>query len=48
MKTSAIFSVAKFRGVEAASAQVISDVLAEDGWLQAFYGNLSGKAQSFC
>ncbi len=37
METSAIFAVAKYRGVEVASAQVISDVLTEDGWLQAFY-----------
>ncbi len=36
METSAIFAVAKYRGVEAASAQVISDVLTETGWLQAF------------
>ncbi|MEM3695038.1 MAG: nucleoside phosphorylase [Candidatus Bathyarchaeia archaeon] len=37
METSAIFAVAKYRNVEAASAQVISDILAEGGWLQAFY-----------
>jgi len=36
METSAIFSLAKYRAVEAASAQVISDVLKETGWLQAF------------
>ena len=36
METSAIFAVAKYRNVEAASAQVISDVLSESGWLQAF------------
>ena len=36
METSAIFAVAKYRNVEAASAQVISDVLTENGWLQAF------------
>lgn len=36
METSAIFAVAKYRNVEAASAQVISDVLTETGWLQAF------------
>jgi len=36
METSAIFAVAKYRNVEAASAQVISDVLSENGWLQAF------------
>jgi len=37
METSAIFAVAKYRNVEAASAQVISDILTEKGWLQAFY-----------
>jgi len=37
METSAIFAVAKYRSVEAASAQVISDVLTETGWLQAFH-----------
>jgi len=36
METSAIFALAKFRNVEAASAQAISDVLTEKGWLQAF------------
>jgi len=36
METSAIFAVAKYRNVKVASAQVISDVLTEDGWLQAF------------
>jgi len=36
METSAIFSLAKYRAVEAASAQVISDILEETGWLQAF------------
>jgi uridine phosphorylase len=36
METSAIFAVAKYRNVEAASAQIISDILSESGWLQAF------------
>jgi len=36
METSAIFAIAKYRNVQAASAQVISDVLTENGWLQAF------------
>jgi len=31
-----VFEVAKYRNVEAASAQVVSDVLSETGWLQAF------------
>lgn len=37
METSALFAVAKCRNVEVASAQVISDVLTETGWLQAFH-----------
>jgi uridine phosphorylase len=36
METSAVFALAKYRKLEAASAQVISDVLTENGWLQAF------------
>jgi len=36
METSAIFAVAKYRNVEAASAQIISDILTEAGWLQAW------------
>jgi len=31
METSAVFALARFRGVEAASAQVISDILTERG-----------------
>jgi purine-nucleoside phosphorylase len=36
METSAIFAVAKYRKIEAASAMVVSDILAETGGLQAF------------
>ncbi len=36
METSAIFAVSKYRGVKAASVQVVSDVLSETGWLPAF------------
>jgi uridine phosphorylase len=36
METSALFAVAKYRNIEAASTQVISDVLTENGWLQAY------------
>jgi uridine phosphorylase len=36
METSAVFAVAKYRKVRAASAQVISDVLTENGWELAF------------
>lgn len=37
METSAVFALAKYRNVEAVSAQVISDLLTENGWLQAFH-----------
>jgi uridine phosphorylase len=37
METPAIFALAKYRNVEAASAQVISSVLTETGWLQAWW-----------
>jgi uridine phosphorylase len=36
METSAVLALAKYRNVEAVSVQVISDILAENGWLQAF------------
>lgn len=36
METSALFAVAKYRNVEIASTQVISDVLTTKGWLFAF------------
>jgi uridine phosphorylase len=36
METSAIFALAKYRNIDAVSAQVISDVLSESGWSQAF------------
>lgn len=36
METSAVFAIAKYRKVRAASAQVISDVLTENGWELAF------------
>jgi uridine phosphorylase len=37
METSAVFALAKYRDVEAVSAQVISDLLTENGWHQAFH-----------
>jgi len=36
METSAVFAVAHYRGVKAASAQVVSDVLTESKWMLAF------------
>jgi len=37
METSAVFTVAKYRGVEAVSVQVISDVLSEIEWQPHFF-----------
>ena len=37
METSAIFSLAKYRSVEAASIQVVSDILLKEGWKPAFH-----------
>jgi uridine phosphorylase len=45
METSAIFAVANYRNAEAASIQIISDVLTEKGWLQAFYDESVKEAQ---
>lgn len=36
METSALFAVAKCHNIEIASAQVISDILSEEGWQPAF------------
>jgi purine-nucleoside phosphorylase len=36
METSAIFALAKYRNVDAVSVQVISDILTQSGWSQAF------------
>ncbi|MFQ6123681.1 MAG: nucleoside phosphorylase [Candidatus Heimdallarchaeota archaeon] len=36
MESAALFAVAKYRNVEIASVQVISDVLSEEGWQPAF------------
>ena len=36
METSAVFAIARYRNVRAASVQVVSDVLSENGWHIAF------------
>ena len=41
METSAIYAVAQYRGVDAASAQVISDILSETEWQQHFFSHQS-------
>ncbi len=47
METSALFAVAKYRNIEIASAQVISDVLSEEGWQPAFrHEKVSGSLQT--
>jgi uridine phosphorylase len=43
METSAVFALAKYRNIEVASVQVISDTLTENGWLQAFEHELVTK-----
>lgn len=37
METSSIFALAKYRSVEAASIQVVSDILLKEGWKPAFH-----------
>jgi uridine phosphorylase len=37
METSSIFALAKYRRVEAASIQVVSDILLKEGWNPAFH-----------
>lgn len=37
MESSAIFAVAKYRGIEAASVQIVSDVVSEKQWNPAFH-----------
>ena len=47
METSALFAVARYRNVEIASVQVISDVLSEERWQPAFQDErVSGSMQS--
>jgi hypothetical protein len=45
METSAIFALAKYRHVEAPSAQIISDVLTEDKWTLAFNSQTVGESE---
>lgn len=42
MESSAVFAVAKYRGIDAASVQVVSDALSEEGWKPAFHENVVG------
>jgi uridine phosphorylase len=43
MESSAIFAVAKYREVEAASVQIVSDVVSEKQWNPAFHGEIVDK-----
>ncbi len=47
METSALFAVAKYRNIGIASAQVISDVLSEEGWQPDFrHEKVSGSLRT--
>jgi uridine phosphorylase len=37
MESSAVFAVARYRGIEAASVQVVSDIVSEERWKAAFH-----------
>ena len=43
METSALFAVAKFRRIEIASLQVVSDLVLERGWKPSFHENIVAK-----
>jgi uridine phosphorylase len=43
MESSAIFALAKYRGVEAASVQIVSDVVSEKQWNPAFHREVVEK-----
>ena len=40
MESSAIFAVAKYREIQVASVQIISDVVSEEGWHAAFHSHI--------
>ena len=43
MESSAVFAVAKYRGVEAASVQIVSDIVSEKEWEPAFHHDVLGS-----
>ena len=43
MESSAIFAIAKHRGVDAGSIQIVSDVVTEKGWTVAFHREIVDK-----
>lgn len=46
MESSAIFAVAKYRRVEAASVQIVSDVVSEKQWTPAFHSEILDKRRN--
>lgn len=46
MESSAIFAVARYRGVEVCSVQIVSDVVSEKGWNAAFHKEIVKKRRS--
>lgn len=43
MESSAIFAIAKFRGIDACSVQIVSDVVSVKGWNAAFHKEIVDK-----
>lgn len=43
MESSAVLAVAKYRGIEAASAQIVSDIVSEKRWDPAFHRDVVDK-----
>ena len=43
MESAAVFAIAEYRGVEAASVQIVSDVVSEKGWNPAFHKDIVEK-----
>lgn len=46
MESSAVFAIAKYRGVDAASAQIVSDVVSTAGWNPAFHNEILGTRRN--
>lgn len=46
MESSAVFAVARYRGVEACSVQIVSDVVSEEGWNPAFHRDVVEKRRA--
>ena len=46
MESSAIFAVARYRKIDAASVQIVSDVVSEEGWNAAFHSEIVDKRRN--